>query len=640
MLIATAGHIDHGKTLLVKALTGVDADRLPEEKRRGMTIDLGFAYARDAADGVLGFVDVPGHERFVATMLAGVAAIDFALLVVAADDGPMPQTREHVAILDLLGVPKAAVALNKIDRVPTERAGEVTAELTALLAGTRLADAPVFPLSALTGTGVPELAGYLRSVSRDLALRRADGNFRLAIDRCFSLTGAGLIVTGTAFAGQVAVGERLTLLPSGIEARVRGLHAGNREAEAGSAGQRLALNLAGPGLERQRIGRGQWAVSAPAAHTTRRFDAELRVLPGEARALAHWTPVHLHHGSADLNARVAILGAERIAPGASGLVQLLLDRPTNVVFADRFVLRDQSAQRTLAGGSVIDPFPPPRGRERAPRLDRLALLAEPDTATLAGRLLETAADGLVLEEFAAARNLTPAAAEALWRRLALRQVVRGRQQLGFTAGRWQGLLDVTEAALAQFHAAEPASLGPDEASLRRLLPEPCAPETFAAVLRALLDAGRILRHGLALKLPSHRPRQSQAEMVLWQQVEPLLRAGALRPPIVREIAAKLGREHTEIEAFLLRMAALGLVVRVADNRFFPPDSVRGLAELAAVLAGEEDDGLTAARFRDRSAIGRNLTIEVLEFFDRVGLTRRVGPTRRLRRQPEELFGKA
>ena len=638
MLIATAGHIDHGKTLLVKALTGVDADRLPEEKRRGMTIDLGFAYSHQTDGGVLAFVDVPGHERFVATMLAGVSAIDFALLVVAADDGAMPQTREHVAILDLLSVSLGAVALNKIDRVPTERLAQVTSELAALLSGTALAGSPIFPLSALTGEGVPALAGHLGDVARAAAARRAEGNFRLAIDRCFSLTGAGLIVTGTAFAGAVSVGEQLTIVPLGIEARVRGIHTDNREATRGRAGQRLALNLAGPDLDRQRIGRGQWAVAAPAACSTRRFDARLRVLPGETRALAHWTPVHLHLGSADLNARVAILGAESIAPGASGLVQVQLDRPTNALFADRFVLRDQSARRTLAGGSVLDPFPPARGRERAERLSQLRLLEETDSESLGRRLLEAAPDGLALDDFALARNLTPAAAEALWRGLDVHQVTRRRRRLGFTQERWRSLLDGTEAALANWHAEQRESLGPDEATLRRGLPNACSPETFAAIVRGLLDAGRAVRQGLALKQPGHRPRQSKAESELWQRVEPLLRQGALRPPIVRELAAQLGREHPEIEAFLLRMTALGLVVRVAGNRFFPPLAVRQLAEIAAQLAVSET--LTAASFRDRSGIGRNLTIEVLEFFDRVGLTRRAGQLRLLRRPPDELFGEA
>ena len=242
MIVATAGHIDHGKTLLVRALTGIDADRLPEEQRRGMTIDLGFAY-RPVADGdVIGFVDVPGHERFIRNMLAGVTGIDFALLVVAADDGPMPQTLEHLAILDLLKVDAGAVALTKIDRVPAERREEVTALIRDLLAGTSLAAAPILPVSAVTGEGIPALVSQLERAQQTIGRRTARGNFRLAVDRVFTLKGVGLVVTGTAFAGSVKVGDRLMLTAQGLAVRVRGIHAQNRETHAAGAGARLALD--------------------------------------------------------------------------------------------------------------------------------------------------------------------------------------------------------------------------------------------------------------------------------------------------------------------------------------------------------------------------------------------------------------
>src|SRR5687768_3028091 len=280
MIVATAGHIDHGKTSLVKALTGVDADRLPEEKKRGMTIDLGFAYVAG-----IGFVDVPGHERFVHNMLAGVSGIDLALLVVAADDGPMPQTREHLAILQLLGVPRVAVALTKLDRVAPERAAEVAREISVLLPG-----APVFPVCAVSGEGIPRLAEFLNDTSKNVSQRSLKGNFRLSVDRCFSIAGAGLVVTGTALSGEVAVGAEVRALLAGSGARVRAIHAHNAPAQRGRAGQRLALNLAG--LEgKAPIARGDWIVAGGVPGPVRRFDARLRGLGGP---LKHWTPVHLH----------------------------------------------------------------------------------------------------------------------------------------------------------------------------------------------------------------------------------------------------------------------------------------------------------------------------------------------------------
>ncbi|MDX1376875.1 MAG: selenocysteine-specific translation elongation factor, partial [Burkholderiales bacterium] len=348
MIVATAGHVDHGKTSLVRALTGVDTDRLPEEKKRGLTIDLGFAYLPLAGAATIGFVDVPGHERFVHNMLSGVAGIDFALLVVAADDGPMPQTREHLAILDLLGVSQGAVALSKIDRVSEARVAEVRAALGTLLAPTGLAGAPIFPLSVVSDTGVGALKAHLEAAARALQPRAREGNFRLAVDRAFTIAGAGLVVTGTVVSGEVAVGDTVRALLAGEAARVRSIHAQNAAAGIGVAGERCALNLAGID-GKSPIERGDWIVAGTLPPAVRRFDARLRVLADEAGALAHWTPVHVHLGAADVTGRVAVLEGAGIAPGASGLVQLLLERPIGALGGDGFILRDQSSRRTLAG---------------------------------------------------------------------------------------------------------------------------------------------------------------------------------------------------------------------------------------------------------------------------------------------------
>ena len=401
MIVATAGHVDHGKTSLVKALTGVDADRLPEEKRRGMTIDLGFAYL-PLASRVVGFVDVPGHERFVHNMLCGVPGIDLALLVVAADDGPMPQTREHLAILDVLGVSRGVVALTKIDRVPPERVNEVAAETSALLATTSLAGAPVFALSSVSGAGVDSLKDHLEKAARETELRGAQGNFRMSVDRCFSIAGAGLVVTGTAMSGEIALGDEVRALLAGANARVRSIHAHNAPAKNGRAGQRLALNLAG--IEgRKPIARGDWIVRGEVPPPVRRIDARLRVV--DPRPLAHWTPVHVHLGAAHVPGRVALLECAAIAPGESARVQLVLDQPIGALRGDGFVVRDQSARRTLGGGAVIDVFPPPRGRAKPERLAWLAAMELDDDAAALRALLVRAPAGVGLARFAANRNL-------------------------------------------------------------------------------------------------------------------------------------------------------------------------------------------------------------------------------------------
>jgi selenocysteine-specific elongation factor len=375
MIVATAGHIDHGKTALVRALTGVDTDRLPEEKARGISIDLGFAYLQGEA-GLIGFVDVPGHERFVRNMLAGVAGIDLALLVVAADDGVMPQTREHLQILHLLDVRRGIVVISKTDRVSSARVAEVADEVQALLSGTSLAAAPVHRVSAIKGEGVDGLRQTLAAAAAAHRSRYRDGHhFRLAVDRVFSVAGTGTVVTGTVFHGRVKRGDRLVVSPAGHAVRVRGIEIRGLAAEDAQAGDRCALSLAG--AEAAQVKRGDWVVEEPLHAPTQRIDVLLKLLPSERSPLEHWTPVHLHLGTDALTARVATPRAHPIQPGASAHAQLVFDRPILAVNSDRYIVRDQSGRRTLGGGIVLDPFAP-RRKPGAHRPAQLAALERSD----------------------------------------------------------------------------------------------------------------------------------------------------------------------------------------------------------------------------------------------------------------------
>ena len=610
MIVATAGHVDHGKTSLVKALTGVDADRLPEEKKRGMTIDLGFAYL-PLASRVVGFVDVPGHERFVHNMLCGVPGIDFALLVVAADDGPMPQTREHLAILDLLGVSRAAVALTKIDRVAPGRVDEVAAEIGALLATTSLAGAPVFPLSSVSGAGVDALKVHLEHAARGTALREARGNFRMSVDRCFTIAGAGLVVTGTAMSGAIALGDEVRALLAGACARVRSIHAHNAPSQSGRAGQRLALNLAG--IEgRKPIARGDWIVRGEVPPPVRRIDARLRVV--DARPLAHWTPVHVHLGAAHVLGRVAVLEGDAIAPGESARVQLVLDQAIGAVRGDGFVVRDQSARRTLGGGAVIDVFPPPRGRAKPGRLAWLTAMELADDAGALRALLARAPAGVDLARFAANRNLRG--------KVSLPEcpmmVAAG---LGFAPEAWSALKETALKGLAAWHAHAPDSSGLAEEKLV------ASPRLLRAALAALVDElaaeGAVVRDGLGVRLASHQVRFSGADAMLWNGALAVLEKSALRPPTLAELASGLKTDAKKLEAALSQASRQGLVVRVSKTRFFLPAALRRLEEIARGAA-DRGGAITAAAFRDGSGIGRNAAIEVLEYFDRIKFTRRVG----------------
>jgi selenocysteine-specific elongation factor len=609
MIVATAGHVDHGKTSLVRALTGVDTDRLPEEKKRGMTIDLGFAYAPS-----IGFVDVPGHERFVHNMLAGVAGIDLALLVVAADDGPMPQTREHLAILDLLGVARGAVALTKIDRVAPERVSAVAAEIDQLLATTALAGAPVFPISSVTGEGVAALQSHLQTEAAALRERKSGENFRLSVDRCFSIAGAGLVVTGTAMSGEIATGDEVRLLLAGATARVRSIHAHNAPAARGRAGERLALNLAGLDGKAQ-VARGEWIVAGELPPAVARIDAKLRVVAESA--LKHWMPVHVHLGAADVIGRVAILEQEAIQPGRTALVQLVLERPIGALRGDGFIVRDQSSRHTLGGGRVIDVFPPARGRAKPERLAYLRAMALDDDRAALEALLAQSSAGLDLARFAANRNLK---GEKLFAEIPMRKAAG----YGFSPAGWSVLCERVLRNVAAWHARAPDTVGPPEDrvldGLR--LPRPVVLE----IVQALAGEKRLVREGPNVRLPTHRVELNPADAALWNTVRGALEHAGLRPPTLAELAAQLNMEPRKVEAALSRAARQGLVVRVTKNRFFLPAALERLQEIARTETRSAGT-LTAATFRDRSGIGRNLTIEVLEYFDRIKFTRRVGDAR-------------
>ncbi|MBO0766984.1 MAG: selenocysteine-specific translation elongation factor, partial [Hyphomicrobiaceae bacterium] len=360
MIVGTAGHIDHGKTSLIGKLTGIDTDRLKEEKARGISIDLGFAYWTRPRGTTIGFVDVPGHEGLVHNMLAGATGIDFVLLVVAADDGVMPQTCEHLAIMDLLGLTRGVVALNKCDLASAEQRATAIAGIEAVLAGTGLEGAPIVPVSAVTGEGLPELTAHLDEAAVLATARPKEALFRLAVDRSFILAGHGTAITGTVLSGSVRVEDRVVISPSGLEARIRSIHAQNQPVECGEAGQRCALVLSGPRISKEAVSRGD-VVLDPALHLpTARIDASLRVLPSERKPIGQWFPVKVHHAAAEVPGRVVVLRDAPIAPGETEYVQLVLERPLAAAVGDRFVIRDTSSSRTVGGGVLIDLRPPER----------------------------------------------------------------------------------------------------------------------------------------------------------------------------------------------------------------------------------------------------------------------------------------
>lgn len=638
MIIATAGHIDHGKTSLVKVLSGVDTDRLPEEKKRGLSIDLGFAYA-PAGSGTLGFVDVPGHEKFVRNMIAGVSGIDHALVVIAADDGVMPQTREHVAILDLLGVASGVVALTKIDRADPARVAEVTGEIETLLADTDLAGSPVFPVSSVTGEGIEALRAHLLTEASRIESSRASGAFRMSVDRSFIVEGAGIVATGLVLSGEAKLNDHLLISPSGTQVRVRSIHAQNRKSETGRAGERCALNISAARLTLKDIGRGDWLLDAGLHAPVERFDARIRLLPSEEKPLRHWTPVHLHLGAADIPARVAVLqGGERagfIEPGDEGFVQIVLQQPVSALHGDRFVLRDQSALRTIAGGAVIDPFAPDRGRAKPGRLALVAALERGHLVAALAAALASAPDGLAFGLFCQARNVQPGDCEMALASLNAIVIGEGRDAVAVTQARRDEMLDEVKAIVAQTFSENPGATGVTLLVLQQKTARRIRHPLLTHCLDMLTKSGVLEHVSGAWRPAGARLRLEAKDAALWARIEPLL--DNLRPPSLAEMAAELKQPARAVERTLNRAARIGYVCQVADNRYYLPAHLQRLGEIAEATAKADAGGLLQVRaYRDASGIGRNLVIEVLEHFDRLGFTHRAGDHRRILKPASEV----
>ena len=635
MLIATAGHVDHGKTSLVRALTGVDTDRLPEEKKRGVSIDLGFAYDNLGSDRSIGFIDVPGHEKFVRNMLAGVGAVDAVLLVVAADDGPMPQTAEHLAILDLLGVERGIIALTKIDRVDQARVDAVRGEIDQLISDSSLQACPIIPVSGHTGAGVDQLRDALKVLKQQLPGRSEQGNFRLAVDRSFILKGAGRVVTGTVFSGKLDVDTVARHTPGDAEVRVRSIHAQNADALRASVGQRCALNIVGADLRDDSISRGDWIVAPAAGFTTRRIDCELRALKTETRGLKNRTPVHVHIGAADVTGRLVTFSGKAIDHSEPGRAQILLDRELHCVRGDHVVLRDQSARRTVGGGVVRDPIPDARGRSRPKRLAYLEAMCKDDASESLAAAMAALPDGVDLVRFARSWNLTSAESSDIETALDLMKVVDGDQQLVFEASRWQSLCAQVPAALERWHKAHPDRAGANPADLNRELDEKLTPQVLSLVIDALLAAKKIEREGGQVRLPRHEARRSPEDERLWRRVKPLLARPDLKVPVVHDMLDKVGIPLKGFEAFLARSAQQGYVVKVSNKRYFLPESIERMEAMIYQLADSNPDQVfSVADFRGIAGIGRNAIIEILEYFDRIGITRRHGQVRKLIKRRE------
>lgn len=601
MIIATAGHVDHGKTTLLQAITGVNADRLPEEKSRGMTIDLGYAYWPQPDGRVLGFIDVPGHEKFLSNMLAGVGGIDHALLVVACDDGVMAQTREHLAILQLTGKPSLTVALTKADRVEAQRVEEVRGDVTAVLAEFGFTDATLFATAATENQGIAELREHLLQLSARAHPQHQ--RFRLAIDRAFTVKGAGLVVTGTALSGEVNVGDTLWLTGVDKPMRVRGLHAQNQAVGQAWAGQRIALNIVGD-AQKEALNRGDWLLSVQPPEASGRVIVELQC----HTPLTQWQSLHIHHAASHITGRVSLLEGD--------LAELVLDTPLWLADNDRLVLRDISARVTLAGARVVTVNPPRRGKRKPEYLQWLAALAASQGDDAQALDIHLQRDAVRLDDFAWARQLSDEGLNVLINRPDYLQA--GNSLLSAPlAARWQTkLLD----ALARYHDQHRDEPGPGRERLRRIA-LPMEDEALVLLLIEQMRAsGTIDSHHGWLHLPEHKAGFTEEQQSIWLRVADLF---ADEPWWVRDLAKEAGVEEALMRAVLRQAAQQGMITAIVKDRYYRNDRIVAFARMIREL--DLARGSTcAADFRDTLNVGRKLAIQILEYFDRIGFTRRRG----------------
>jgi selenocysteine-specific elongation factor len=632
-IIGTAGHIDHGKTALIRALTGQETDRLKEEKERGISIDLGFAYL-DLSNGErVGIVDVPGHERFIRNMLAGAHGIDLVLLVVAADDGVMPQTEEHLDIVHLLGAAHGVVAMTKADLVDQARLAAVREEIEILLAGTALGNAPIVAVSSLTGFGLDalrqaiesQLAGYVRAAST--------GYFRLPVDRAFIMHGHGVVVTGTAIGGTIRAGDTVRLLPSGEETRVRTVQVHGREVAEATHGQRVALNLAG--VERAEVKRGDVVCDPRLDRVTDRLDAWVEIRPAAGRPVESHEVVRLYAGTAEaLGKLVLVDGRDALPPRQSGYAQLVLRQPVQALRGDRFVLRNQSAQRTIGGGVVVHPFARRHRRGDTRLLSDLEELRHATTpARIIGALLRLEPEFAVSPEFLAqAGNLAVhAVREVLRSDPSLRPLPDAANAAACTTtDKWQTLRAAVVEALRQYHERNPLVPGLEMESLRMQIAPDLSPKIYRTLLDALLSQSVIARgDNSTVRLPSHKVILKRDEEELGVRAEALIAAGGVTPPDLKQIEATLGVPRQRLQPILQQLERQGKVVRIATDLYFarePLERARTLLREYADAHGE----INAATFRDLLGASRKFSISLLDYFDRTGFTLRVGDVRKLR----------
>ncbi|WP_243313401.1 selenocysteine-specific translation elongation factor [Fundidesulfovibrio agrisoli] len=627
VIMGTAGHIDHGKTTLVKALTGVDCDRLAEEKKRGITIELGFASMELPGGQTLGVVDVPGHERFVKNMVAGAAGIDFVVLVIAADEGVMPQTREHLEICTLLGVTDGVVALTKVDAVDEEWLALVTEDVRAYLSSSFLAEAPLIPVSAHTGQGLDALSAELARLAGDHAPKRRSDLARLPIDRVFTMRGHGTVVTGTLISGALHAGDEVALYPSGKVSKVRGLQVHGHTDDTARAGQRTAVNLMG--LEVEDVERGEVLARPGTLFPSLAWNMEVTCLPSAHRGLRHRGEVHFHHGTREVMARLYFLDRDKLEPGQTALCQARFESPLAGVTGDRCVMRAFSPLRTVAGGTIISPLAG-RVKRHGPELallgalpaagpeERVALhlkLRGREGASFAALMVLTGLESRELDK--ALQGFSGKGKASLWDKES-RQWISGEVLDELSAG----LLE----HLAAFHKREPLKQGVARGELASTWGRGLHPKLMHFLAERLIKAGRIAQEQELMRLPEHSVSLGTDQADLRKRLLDVYELGGLTPPNYKDVLELLGVGQKEAQPVYKLLQDQGLISRIKEDMYFAVSALEGLKKTVAAYFAEHKE-LGPQDFRELTNLTRKFSIPLLEYLDKEKVTMRVGDKR-------------
>ncbi|MBA2883081.1 selenocysteine-specific elongation factor [Desulfosalsimonas propionicica] len=633
IILGTAGHIDHGKTSLIKAVSGTDTDRLKEEKRRGITIELGFA-AIDLPSGLhIGVVDVPGHEKFVKNMVAGATGIDVVAVIIAADEGVMPQTREHMEICSLLGIRYGFVVLTKTDMVDEEWLELVTEDVTDFMADTFLEDSPIVPVSSVTRDGLDQFIETLDRYCMALPERTATGIFRLPIDRVFSMKGFGTVVTGTLVSGHVELGEQVMVYPSGITTKVRGIQVHDRSVESAEAGLRTAINF--QGVDKYAVNRGDVLARPDTLIPTYMIDVELHLLESNERPLKNRQRVRFHIGTSQMPCHIVLIDRDVLEPGETALVQVRLEGPVVCVRDDRYVIRSYSPVRTLGGGRVLNPAPPKHKRFRKESMERIERLCDTDPQSLIASHIEMA--GFAERSFAELKVLTSLSDKALDASLkkllsdrTIIQTERSQRRFVHQSVFETFRKDVTE-LLSAYHKRHPLKAGMSKGELRSKLPDIETPRLFNQMLHLLLKTNEVVQNDDSVHLAGHQVTLETDQSDLKEKILGIYAEKGLQPPYFKELVQMLETDPAKAKNVLMHLVDEGRVIRVKEELFFHAGAISDLkARLIDFL--QQNQEINPGAFKEMTGASRKYTIPLFEYFDSENITIRVGDVRKLRKK--------